>query len=263
MDAQGGPDGGQLWVAQRNDSGGLEAPHLLAPTATRDLHAHAGNLLVAHWTDAMGRRPSEIWSFAPGASPRRTSRETIGQDVLALGGLSENTWWALDGGHLRSFGEAQHEVEVVGARGAITADTNGDGAPEVVVFGSTVQIMTLGEEGFRGTTLDSPELFEAIATDIDADGDIDLIGATRADIVLLQQDGPAQFERSTLVAVPGTLRLLDIALWNTGEETLLVAVAAHGSTFELFGTPLERTDIDAPTPAPLANAPFVLTLPAP
>ncbi|MCA9613363.1 MAG: VCBS repeat-containing protein, partial [Myxococcales bacterium] len=272
---EGGPIGGTLQLVPSNALGALEDARVLAPIAVTGLVAvdddRGARLGAANWTDGFGRRASELWTFAGGASPVRRGRARIGNDasdVVAadLDGDGEVELVALDAQGLTRVsldGARLGVLDLARATHALAHDLDGDEHTDVIVVAEGLHLVRGGVTPLEAQPLDAPHGIRRLAlADVDRDGRVDLLGATREGIVLLQQRDPLVFSEAHTMRLPLLFRPHDLAVVDFGNRRALVVVGTGTRGFELWALPLtERVDAGAAEAPLLLDAPLHLTIP--
>lgn len=269
LDASGGPTGGTGTLLVGHPAGGFEGTRDLG-----DLAAVGGATIrngddvgfaFVHWADGFGRRPSELWTYAAGASPSRRARVRLGNDgsdVVAadLDADGESEWVVVDGATVRRVvnGRVASSIELSEGRGrrATAADLDRDGSSEVLVFGDTLDLLSR-DDLTSATRIEAPPGIQAVlAADVSdggGDGLTDLLVVTRDAIVVLEQRGRWTFERRPLVDLPGTLRVEDAVRFERTGQSRFVLVARSNRGWELLTVPFGvRARVQEPAEPPPA-----------
>lgn len=271
----GGPVGGTLQLVPGHPLGGLEEPRLLAPIAVTGIAtvpAERGAwVAAANWTDGFGRRASELWTFAGGASPVRRGRARLGNDVTGvvaadIDGAGEVELVALDAIGLTRVspdGGRLSALDLARATHALAHDLDGDAKTDVVLVAEGLHVVRGGVEPIEAHPIDAPAgLRRLVAADVDADGRVDLIAASREGIVVLMQRDAFVFAEERPIELPATFRPHDLAVVTLDERPRLVIVGASSRGFELVAVPLGgRVDVAVGETPLLADAPLHLALP--
>jgi hypothetical protein len=271
----GGPVGGTLQLVPGHPLGGLEEPRLLAPIAVTGIATVAAErgawVAAANWTDGFGRRASELWTFAGGASPVRRGRARLGNDVTDVvaadvDGAGEVELVALDAIGLTRVtpdGGRESALDLARATHALAQDLDGDSKTDVVIVAEGLHVVRGGVEPIEAHPIDAPAgLRRLVAADVDADGRVDLIAATREGIVVLQQRDAFVFAEVRPIELPASLRPHDLAVVTIDDRRSLVVVGASSRGFELVAVPLgARVEVAVGETPLLADAPLHLALP--
>jgi len=271
----GGPVGGTLQLVPGHPLGGLEEPRLLAPIAVTGITtvpAERGAwVAAANWTDGFGRRASELWTFAGGASPVRRGRARLGNDatdVVAadVDGAGEVELVALDAIGLTRVspdGGRESALDLARATHALAHDLDGDSKTDVVIVAEGLHVVRGGVEPIEAHPIDAPAgLRRLVAADVDADGRVDLIAANREGIVVLMQRDAFVFVEERPIELPAAFRPHDLAVVRIDDRLRLVVVGASSRGFELIAVPLGgRVDVAVGETPLLADAPLHLALP--
>ncbi len=242
---------GSLYLLRRRADGGFEAARALASFAASAAQTGAfdtapGEDFVAlNRGHALSRRPSELWTFAGGASPARTG--------VLRGGLGGEAVTSLDldrDGHLDLallardepridvfFGDgAGHfprtvTIAMEGGTELAAGDADGDGGTDLWILGTPIRVVRAGPpEGFEPRTVEAPAIQHAETIDLDHDGKRDLVGVLGAQIVWLRQTGPMQLASSPLLSFeggpfrPGPFAIADL----DGDGALDLALLGRG-----------------------------------
>jgi hypothetical protein len=271
----GGPVGGTLQLVPGHPLGGLEEPRLLAPIAVTGIAtvpAERGAwVAAANWTDGFGRRASELWTFAGGASPVRRGRARLGNDVTDVvaadvDGAGEVELVALDAIGLTRIspdGGRESALDLARATHALAQDLDGDSKTDVVIVAEGLHVVRGGVEPIEAHPIDAPAgLRRLVAADVDADGRVDLIAASREGIVVLMQRDAFVFAEERPIELPAAFRPHDLAVVRMDDLLRLVVVGAGSRGFELVAVPLGgRVDVAVGETPLIADAPLHLALP--
>lgn len=271
----GGPVGGTLQLVPGHVLGGLDEPRLLAPIAVTGIATVASErgawVAASNWTDGFGRRASELWTFAGGASPVRRGRARLGNDAMGVvaadvDGAGEIELVALDAMGITRVspdGGRMSTLDLARATQALAHDLDGDSKTDLVIVAEGLHVVRGGVEPFEAHPLDAPAgLRRLVAADVDADGRVDLIAASRDGIVVLRQRDPFVFTEDRPIELPATFRPHDLAVLTIDERPQLAIVGASARGFELVVVALdERVNVAGGETPLLADAPLHLSLP--
>lgn len=276
---EGGPTGGTLQLLPGNPRGALDEPRVLAPIAVTGLVStsigsgesqRGAPLAAANWTDGFGRRASELWTFAGGASPVRRGRARLRDDVTDV--VSAD----LDGDGVRELvaldAQGLTRVSFEGARlglldlsrptHALVCDFDGDGTDDLLALAEGLHLVRGGVTPLELHPVDAPSgLRRLVAHDVDGDGRVDVVGVTREGVVVLQQQDAFFFSEQRPITTPLLFRPHDLAIVDLGGGSVLVLVGAGPESFEVMAVPLGRRVVVGATSSGLGDAPLHLQIP--
>jgi len=113
------------------------------------------------------------------------------------------------------------------------ADLNGDEFPDVATGGNALTVLFNNGDGTLGTpaaTDQPPEILALTGDDIDADGDVDLVAASRPNLVtVLINSGDGHFLHEDSYAVGATPVGVDVAFLDDEDANLDVVTANQGT----------------------------------
>jgi hypothetical protein len=215
----------------------------LAPGAVAALRlgaAPADGLALIQLAAAQLARSNELWIVRGGPAPLRSETRTavgVGATALAVAdldrdGLDDVAVASESEGRVRLFrggaaGNAEPvQWDVPGAREALSADLDGDGARDLVLLGTRVWLVLASKsEPLAPRELAASDgLRELAAVDVDRDRKLDLVGYVHPQLVALLQRDQLGFERRTVATLSGdaavySARMLTLAASESERES--------------------------------------------
>jgi hypothetical protein len=280
--------GGGAFLVRRQASGGFEpAARLVPPTAV--VAATFAQVDARETTDLLlltagsvpGRRASDVWAYAGGASPYRmgTTRAAIGGLGIAAAdmdrdGHEDALVAAREGaGLVVLFGDGtgrfprRADIALPGASEIAIGDVDGDGAPDALVRSAGLHLLLAGPiESLVPRQIHATDLADVTLFDVDGDRAREAVGIDGANVVSVETADEAIRDARVLVTLEGaTPERFVLADFDADAKLDLVLLASEGDAVLLVPVPdvaaVGTVVIEASAATAVPEAPLTLTIP--
>jgi hypothetical protein len=231
VDSTGVPRGGGVYALHQRAEGGFDPPlRLLAAAPGSVVSAQlddqpAADLAVLQRADATTGRADELWLVTGGPSPLRIAQRPAGvgthaiaaldldrdgRDDLAAASPAEGRIVLLLSSGAALAHSKPAELRLPGIQQLLAADTDRDGARELLLVGERWWLLSLPEGAPPSpVAVDGSEgLRDVHLADTDADGQLELVGYAHPDLIALRPAGERRLERTRVLTLRGQAPVL-------------------------------------------------------